>query len=126
MSVWVINFIYLGFRDGVIIGCSNWNSISVLKTFDNASKLRAFTVSWNRHFHIQVRIVKYIMCVLPIISLRYFIIFVDAFNIFAKNSIVINKVCPMVGVVFIPNVSILNVDFYALLHGLIELLKHIL
>ena len=73
----------------------------------------------------QVCTVKYIRCVFLIISLRDLIIIVDAFKLFAKITIVLNKVFPMVGVGFIPNISILAAYFHFLLHGLIKLLKRI-
>ena len=123
MAIWVLNLIYLGVQYRVIIGCSNWNLIFVSQTSDNASKLRAFAISGKSHFHIQVCIVKEISCVVLIIILRDFIIIVDAFKLFAKIAIVLNKVCPMVGVGPIPDISILTEDFHFLLHGLIELLK---
>ena len=50
---------------------------------------------------------------------------IDAFKFFVKIAIALNKVCPMVGVGFIPDISILTADFRFLLHGLIELLKRI-
>ena len=125
MPIWVFNLIYLGVQDRVIIGCSNWNTIFVSQNFDNVSKLRAFAMSRQSHFYIQVCIVKDIRCVVLIISLRDFIIIVDAFKLFAKIAIVLNKVCPMVGVGFIPDISILTAAFRFLLHGLIELLKRI-
>ena len=65
------------------------------------------------------------MCVVLIISLRDFIIVLDAFKFFAKIAIVINKVCPMVWFGIIPDVSILTADFHSLLHSLIKLLKRI-
>ena len=125
MPICVLNLIYLGFQDRVIIGCSNWNAIFVSQTFDNASKLRAFAVSGKSHFHIQVCIVKDIRCVFLIISLRDLIIIVDAFKLFAKITIVLNKVCPMVGVELITYISIPTAAFHFILHGLIKLLKRI-
>ena len=112
-------------QDGVIIGYFNWNDIFVLPTFDNASKLLSFNISGKSHARIKVCIVKDIMCIVLITGLRYFIIVVDAFKFFAKIAIVLNKVYPMVRVGPIPNVSILAADFHSLLHGLVEILKHI-
>ena len=92
---------------------------------DNASKLGACTISGKIHFHVQVCIVKDIRRVVLIIRLRDFIIIVDAFKLFAKIAIIINMVCPMVGVGLIPHVSILTADFHSVLHGLIEFLRRI-
>ena len=125
MPIWLLNLIYSGVQDRVIIGCSNWNFVLFSQKFDNASKLRAFAIRRKRHFHIQVCIVKYIRCVVLIISLRDFIFIVDAFKFFAKIAIVLNKVCSMVGVGFIPDISILTAAFHFLLHGLIKNLKRI-
>ena len=125
MPIWVLNLVYLGVQDRFIIGCSSWNAIFVLQTFDNASKLRYFAISGQIHFHIQVCIVKDIRCVVLIIILRGFIIIVNAFKFFAKIAIVLNKVCSMVGVGLIPDISILAAAFHFLRHGLIELLKRI-
>ena len=125
MPIWVLNLIYYRVQDRVIIGCSYWNSIFVLQTFENASKLWAFAISGQSHFHIQVCIVKDIRCVVLIISLRDFIIIVDAFKFFVEISVVINKVLPMVRVGLIPNISILTAAFHFLLHSLIKILKRI-
>ena len=122
MPIWVFNLIYLGVQDRVIIGCSNWNAIFVSQTFDNASKLRDFAISGKNNFHIQVCIIKDIRCLVLIISLRDFIMIADAFKFFAKKVIVLNKVCSMVRVGFIPDISILAAYFHFLLHGLIKLL----
>ena len=125
MPIWLFNLIYSGVQDRVIIGCYNWNSIFVSQTFENASKLRAFAISGKIHFHIQVCIVKYIRCVILILSLSDFIIILDAFKSFTKIAIVLNKVCPMVGVELITYISIPTADFHFILHGLIGLLKRI-
>ena len=109
----------------VIIGCFNCNAIFVSQPFDNARKLRAFAIYGQSHFHIQVCIVKDIMCVVLIIGLRDFIIIVDALKLFAKIAIVLNKVCTMVGVGLFPDIFILTAAFHFILHGLIELLKRI-
>ena len=119
MPIWVLSFIYLGVKDEVIIGCYNWNAIFVLQKFDSASKIRDFSISGQSHFHIKVCIVKDIRCVFLIISLRDFIIVVDAFNFFAKTAIVLNNVFPMVVVGLIPYVSILTEALYYILNGLI-------
>ena len=111
MPIWVLKFIYSGFQNGFITGCSDWNAIFFLQTFENASRIQAFAISGKSHFHIQVCIVKNIRYVVLIISLRYFIIVVDAFKFFVEITIIINKVFPMVGVGLIPNVSILIADF---------------
>ena len=125
MTIWVLNFIYSGVQDRVIIGCSNWNAIFVSQMVDNACKLRAFTISGQSHFHIKVFIVKYTRSVVLIIRLRDFIIIVDAFKFFAKIAIDINKVYPMVVVGFIPDIFILTADYLFFLHGLTKRLKHI-
>ena len=65
------------------------------------------------------------MCVVLIIRLRYFIIIVDTFKLFVKIAIVLKKVCSMVEVGIIPDISILPAAFRFLLHGLIELMKRI-
>ena len=83
MPIWMFNLIYSGVQDRVTIGCSNWNTIFVSQTFDNASKLRAFVISGQSHFYIQVCIVKEISCVVLIISVRDLIIVLDAFKFFA-------------------------------------------
>ena len=87
------------------------------------SKLRALAIYGKIHFHIQVCIVKDSRCVFLIISLRYFIIVIDAFKLFAKIAIVLNKIFPMVRVSLIPNLSILPVAFDSLLHGFINIFK---
>ena len=125
MPIWVFNLIYLGVQDRVIIEYSNWNSIFVSQRFGNTSKLRDFSISGQIHFYIEVCIVKDIRCVVLIISLGYFIIFVDAFKLFTKIVIVLDKVCPTVGVGFIPDIPILTAYFHFLLHGLIKMLKRI-
>ena len=91
--------------------------------FDNARKLRAFSISGKSHLLIQVCIVKDIRCVVLIISLSYFIIVVYAFKLFAKFSIVLNKVYPMVRFGLIPDLSILAAAFSCLMHGIIKILK---